>query len=214
MPDFKAVLHSSMQFACSEWGYPEPSDSWYEDVERRLPRGLQHLFEAGLESGLLRMVDEFRFTMLDLPLGKGPYAFLSKSQKKIPSVNWEYVVQAVDYVRIHNLLAAKGYRVGVEDNLMDVTVRDRDDVLLWYVESKETASGLTRLIAEIRQWGKEGVDFEIDDRHKDGLRKAKYLLQNRPLYFSGSAIGIRLDYSVAYKEGNSFDLVEDVIPFV
>ncbi len=64
--------------------------------------------------------------------------------------------------------------------------------------SRARKSGdLTKLVGEVRDWGTKGVDFEIDDGHKDGLRKAKYLIQNRPPYFSGSAIGIRVDYAVS-----------------
>jgi hypothetical protein len=121
-------------------------------------------------------------------------------------------VQAVDYVQLHELLAPKGYRIGVEDNLMDVTVRDPEGTLLWYSESNEKAKDLGAVVREIRTWGESGVDMDIDDRHKDGLRKAKCLCTHRPLYFSGSAIGLRLDFSVAYLNDNHFALREDAIP--
>jgi hypothetical protein len=97
---------------------------------------------------------------------------------------------------------------------MDVTVRSLAGELLWYIESKEKSTGLTKLVTEMRDWGTRGLDFEIDDRNKDGLRKAKYLILNRPPYFSGSAIGIRLDFAVSYTGTDRFQLIEDAIPFV
>ena len=43
--------------------------------------------------------------------------------------------------RVHEQLAPLGYRVLVEDRLMDVTV-ERDGHLLWYIEVKEKAAAL------------------------------------------------------------------------
>jgi hypothetical protein len=215
MTSFDDLMRQSVLAACHEWGYPAPDDSWYEKLNKRLPSGLRFLFERGLDSGLLRMVDGFRFTMRDLPKGKGPYVLYSKSTStQVPAPNWEYLVQAVDYVRVHENLAPKGYVIGVEDKLMDVTVRDPRRELLWYIESKEKRTDLTKLVADIRNWGIRGVDLEIDDRGKDGLRKAKYLILNRPPYFSGSAIGIRLDFAVSYRGTDRFDLIEDAVPIV
>jgi len=184
---FDDLVRASVLAACQEWGYPPPDGLWYERLSGRLPAGLRSLFEIGLDLELLRMVDGFRFTMRDLPQGKGPYALYSKSSKRVPAPNWEYIVQAVDYVRTHESLAPKGYLIGVEDKLMDVTVRRPAGDLVWYIESKEKSADLVNLVAEIREWGLRGVDFEIADRGKDGLRKAKYLVLNRPPFFSGSA---------------------------
>lgn len=213
MADFDQLIRDSALAACQQWGYPEPDLGWYESLNQRLPRGLRSIFGRGLDAGLLQMVDSFRFTMRDL--AKGPYALYSKSSKRQhPSPNWEYIVQAVDYVRAHENLTPKGYLIGVEDRLMDVTVRSPQGELLWYIESKERSRDLTKLVREVRDWGTGGVDFEVDDRHNDGLRKAKYLILNRPPYFSGSAIGIRLDFAVSYLADNRFELIEDSIPFV
>jgi hypothetical protein len=214
MTNIEDRFRSSAVAACREWGYPSPDAGWYERVQTRLPGGLRALFVHGFESDLLRFVDGFRFTMRDLPAGKGPYALYSKSKTRVPVVNWEYVVQAVDYVRVHETLAPKGYRIGVEDHLMDVTVRDGTDQLLWYIESKEKAVGLNRLVRAMRRWGERGIDSDLDDRHIDALRKAKYLTQHRPPYFSGSAIGLRLDFSVAYIDDDHFALREDAVPFI
>ncbi|MEK7423987.1 MAG: hypothetical protein AAB131_09130 [Actinomycetota bacterium] len=208
-------LATTVLAACEEWGYALPGAAWHRELRLRLPDGLRSLFDRGFEVGLLRMTDGFRFTMRDLPSGKGPYALFSKSTaKNLPAVNWEYVVQAVDYVRAHESLAQKGFRIGVEDNLMDVTVRSATGDLLWYIESKEKAGDLAKLVNEVRGWGRAGVDDTIDDRHKDGLRKAKYLVRHRPPYFSGSAIGIRLDFRMTYVGVRHFEMHEDAIPFI
>lgn len=212
MATFDSVISASVDAICREWEYPEPSQSWYDPVYDRLPPGLREVFARGLALGLLRMTDGYRFTMRDLPSGKGPYALFSRSSKKVPAPNWEYVVQAVDYISVHELLAPKGYRIGVEDHLMDVTVRDPDGGLLWYIESKEKANELIALIKAIRQGGISGLDRAIADRHNDGLRKAKYLCDHRPPYFSGSAMGIRVDFSVDYLDSHRFALREDTIP--
>jgi hypothetical protein len=214
MATFDDLARSSVLAACREWDYPPPGEAWFETLNARLPRGIRSLFAEGVDAGLLLIVNEFRFTMRDLPPGKGPYALYGKSELELPAPHWEYFVQAVDYVRVRQSLAPKGYLIGVEDNLMDVTVRRSDGELLWYIESKEKSTELEKLMATVRAWGRNGVDFGHDDRGKDGLRKAKYLLKNRPPYFSGSAIGIRLDFSVSYIGDNRFELIEDAVPYV
>jgi hypothetical protein len=211
---FDDLVHVSVIAACQEWGYHAPESPWHEELNQRLPSGLRLLFERGLDSGLLRMVDDHHFTMRDLSEGKGPYALYSRSPKRVPAPNWEYIVQAVDYVRVHESLTPKGYLIGVEDKLMDITVRSLAGELLWYIESKEKSTDLTKLVRDIQGWGTRGLDFTIKDRNNDGLRKAKYLILNRPPYFSGSAIGIRLDFAVSYSGADRFELVEDAIPFV
>jgi hypothetical protein len=57
------------------------------------------------------MVGGFRFTMRDLPEGKGPYALFGKSDTQVPAPHWEHIVQAVDYVRVHENLARTGYLI-------------------------------------------------------------------------------------------------------
>lgn len=212
MSTFDSTIRAAANAACTEWSYTPPPEVWYSELYKRLPPGLCDVFARGLQDGLLTMTDGYRFTMRDLPAGKGPYALFSRSSKRSPAPNWEYVVQAVDYVQAHELLAPKGYRIGVEDHLMDVTVRSDTGLLLWYIESKEKPEELRTLFDSIRDWGERGVDFDVDDRHNDGLRKAKYLCAHRPPYFSGSAIGLRLDFSVTYYDEDQFVLRADSIP--
>lgn len=206
-------MKSAADAACGDWDYPRPDDTWFAEVRARLPIGLRTSVGEGFEAGLLSMADGFRFTMRDLAPGKGPYALFSRSQRKVLAVNWEYVVQASDYIRVHRCVEPAGLVVGVEDHLMDVTVRDTAGALLWYVESKERASDASRLIDGVREWGATGVDYEVNDRGKDSLRKAKLLVEHRSTFFSVSAIGGRWDFSVQYREGARFILVDDVVPF-
>ncbi|HET9732036.1 MAG TPA: hypothetical protein VFP54_05115 [Acidimicrobiales bacterium] len=84
METFDVVIRSAVAAACADWSYPEPPNSWYDDLYARIPPGLCEIFARGLDSGLLRMTDGFRFTMRDLPPGKGPYALLSRSSKAKP----------------------------------------------------------------------------------------------------------------------------------
>jgi hypothetical protein len=73
---------------------------------------------------------------------------------------------------------------------------------------KETAEQLQHRIAGIRPYG-SGVDVDMtaDDRGNDPLRKAKYLLKHRSLYFCGVAVGTRMEYRVDYPSA-TFRLVE------
>jgi hypothetical protein len=54
----------------------------------------------------------------------------------------------------------------------------------------------------------------MPDRGNDPLRKAKYLIHQRPLFFYLVAIGVRYEFNVSFPEGKAFELQEDIIPFV
>ena len=77
MASFEDLVSESVLAACLEFGYPEPDGPWYQELNERLPSGLGILFVRGRDSQLLR-VDGFRFTMRDLPDGKGPCALDSE----------------------------------------------------------------------------------------------------------------------------------------
>lgn len=130
----------------------------------------------------------------------------------MPTVHWEYLIQAAEYARVFSVLAPKGYLVGVEDRLMDITVSDDSRELLWYIEVKESAVGLVRFAEEIRRLGQDGFDPDASDRGRDGLRKAKYLMRYKPTYFSLSATGMRLDFAVDYQDDGTFEMRPDVVP--
>jgi hypothetical protein len=199
--------------ACREWSYPEVAESYFDAVYGRIPAGVRTLVAAGHRDGLIQPVGGYRFTLQGLPPGKGPYAWVSRNQQaQVPAINWEYLIQAAEYARVYGALSAKGYRVAVEDRLMDVTVSDPDGALRWYIEVKERAIDVPGLVDRIGAYGRDGVDVNAPDRGNDALRKAKYLVWYRPLYFSVSAIGLRRDFQVVYAAGDRFVLVDDMIP--
>lgn len=132
-------------------------------------------------------------------------------RRKVPAVNWEYLVQAAEYVRVHEQLAPLGYRVLVEDRLMDITV-ERDGRLLWYIEVKEKAADLPDFAERIAAYGKGGIDLALSDRGNDAQQKAKYLVRYRPQFFTLTAIGMTLDYRVTYGESTTFRLLLDIVP--
>ena len=207
---FSELLQAWVDAACDEWRYPSVTADQLAGVPDRLPLGLQALIEKGHEDGAIKTVG-LRFTLAGLPDGKGPYAWLSQDTRKVPAVNWEYLVQAAEYVRVHSQLEPLGFSVSAEDRLMDITV-ERDGALLWYIEVKEKAADLPRLAERIAAYGAAGVDLDVADPGNDPLQKAKYLVRHRPRYFSLTAIGMTLNYRSEYQSEATFRLVPDMVP--
>lgn len=213
--DLRDLIRGWVTAACSEWSYPDVAEAYFDAVCGRLPAGVRTLVAAGHRDGLIEPVGGYRFTLRGLPPGKGPYAWVSRNeQTQTPAINWEYLIQAAEYARIYRTLSAKGYLIVAEDRLMDITVSAPDGVLRWYIEVKERASDVPGLVDRIGVYGRQGVDVNAPDRGNDALRKAKYLIWYRPLYFSVSTIGLRRDFQVAYATGNRFALIDDMIPLV
>lgn len=207
--EFEDLVQRWGQAACDEWGYPEPPSDWIGIIKRRLPPGLGAAVADGIESGSIIVVDEHRFTLRGLESGKGPYAWFSRNQTQVPAPNWEYFVQAAEFVRLKTELEPKGYSVQFEDELMDISVYAGGDLVVGF-EVKERASQLGPLLKGIESHGK-GVDLTSPDRANDPLRKAKYLVRRRPKYFGLSAIGSQMEFAVTYPAENSFELREDLI---
>ena len=211
---FEVLLRGWVDHASAEWGYPPALAEQFDAILARLPAGLRALVVNGHESGLIEPVGGHQFTLRGLTPGKGPYAWVARdATSKTVTMNWEYLVQAAEYARVYAALTPRGYVVGVEDRLMDITVSDLDGTLLWYLEVKVRADEVQGLVKRVINWGHQGIDLLAPDRGDDPLRKAKYLIHYRPRYFSVVAIGIRLDFVVAYKDANRFRLTEDMVPF-
>lgn len=132
--------------ACEDWGYPPLQPEWLTSLLRRLPTGLRQAVVDGVDVGTIQVVDGHRFSLSGLKPGKGPYAFFSRSASRAPAPNWEYFVQAAEYVRVARAVAPRGLRVDFEDDLMDVSVYDANRVL-WCIEVKERATDLHPLLA-------------------------------------------------------------------
>jgi hypothetical protein len=170
---------------------------------------LREAIAVAVDDGTITVVNGHRFSLAGLAPGKGPYAFFSRSARRVPAPNWEYFVQAAEYGRVAKAVEPRGLRVDFEDDLMDVSVYDSDRAL-WCIEVKEKARDLEQLLLGIRDVA-ASVDMTSPDRHNDPLRKSKYLMRHRPPYFSLVSIGRRLDFSVIY-DSAGFDLTADLIP--
>lgn len=204
-------LRGWVSAACEAWRYPEPEEEYYTRLARRLPQGLRTLLGVGIAEGII-IPQGPKFTLKGLP-GKGPYAWFSKrSMPKEPSPNWEYFVQAAEFVRLTHIAASHGFMLTFEDQLMDLALY-RERRLIVCCEVKERAGQIQDLLKHMRRY-EEGIDLDQPDRGNDPLRKAKYLVRRRPDYLSLVSIGARLEYRVRYPEGRAFELTRDVIPWV
>jgi hypothetical protein len=155
----------------------------------------------------------YTFLLKGLAPNKGPYHWFSRfASERRPNPNWEYYVQVAEYVRLSNALAGRGYELTFEDDLMDVGIY-RDGQLVVCCEIKEKSSQAVRLVSRMRAY-QSRVDLSEPDRGNDALRKAKYLVRKRPKYFYLVAIGARFEFSVLYPHEYSFELREDLLPFV
>lgn len=120
-PDFDELITGWARAACFEWRYPDPSEAWRQKVSARLPSGLRNAIANGVE-GRLIVPEGYKFRLAGLPEYKGPYSWLSRSLSRSPAPNWEYFIQAAEYVRLQSELISKGYTVLLEDDLMDLSV--------------------------------------------------------------------------------------------
>jgi hypothetical protein len=203
-PGFDGVLRRAAEAAASEWRYAAPSEEFYEHFAAHIPEDTRAEIARGVREHRV-VIDGYRFRLPNLGPKKGPYAFFSRNRGPgVPSPNWEYFVQVAEYLRILRTVRA-GLRVGFEDGLMDVSVRD-DQRLIWYIEAKEQPSQAGHLVDGLADHS-AGVDMKSSDRGNDPLRKAKYLVKYRPVFLTVIAIGWRRDYAVQYPNDQSFTLI-------
>jgi len=194
---------------CIQHDYPEVDDEWRAAVELRLPVGLRSILGDALAQGTIHVPEGTAGFLLRALPDKGPYAMFSRSATRVPAPNWEYFVQLAEYARLAAAAGGRGWTIGFEDGLMDVSVYQAGE-LLWCIEVKEKAQGLRPLIEQIAKHGR-AIDWTKQDRGNDPLRKAKYIATKRPSWFSAVAIGERHDFSVSF-DGEQFDLHRDVLP--
>ena len=198
--------------ACNDWGYPPPDIQWFEAAHGRLPVGLRTEVGRAIRADAIETVEGHQFAVT--AGAKGPYSWFSESiEKQKPAPNWEYFVQVAEYARVLSLTADNDdLDVGFEDELMDISVRRGGD-LLWYIEARETFTGMLELSRDLDRFGAAGIDYEADDRGNDAaLRKAKLIVELRPAYLSLVGIGGRLDFSLAVHDLHHFDLIPDLVP--
>lgn len=198
--------------ACSEWGYSEPKEEFYEKANKRLPEGVRTLLGVGIEEGII-IAQGHKFLLKGLSPNKGPYSWFSRySSAQEPSLNWEYYIQVALYTQLYFTAESKGLTLTFEDDLMDLALYDKNKLVVC-IEVKEKADQIQELIAGIKKYQNE-VDFISPDRSNDPLRKAKYIVNKRPEYFCGIAIGARYDYKVIFPDDYAFKFEKDLIPWM
>jgi hypothetical protein len=198
--------------ACKEWGFPEPSQDLFAKLNERLPNGLREILGFGIENGIV-VVDGCTFRIRGMNQSKGPYNWFSrdKTRRKL-NPNWEYYIQVAEYIRLCRAFGDEDYVLAFEDALMDIGIY-KNSRLMVCCEIKEKSSQAKKLIAGIKMF-QAGVDMTAPDRGNDPLRKAKYIVRQRPEFFYLVAIGVRYEFAVSFPEGGAFELKEDVIPFL
>jgi hypothetical protein len=200
-------------------GFTTDADQTFTALETRL--GSERLAQIGsaLINGWLATEDEtdrgYFVRETDRPGRRGGrFTMINRGDGKADPC-WELFVQLADYAWLRTIAERHGQTVRLEDRLMDLTVRSGNDLVL-YVEHKLSRALATRLLEEMRAYGKTGFNLDVIDKGNDPLRKAKYLVRDstsRPLYFGLSAVGYRQLFSIEYGEGNRFQLLEDDRPF-
>ena len=198
--------------ACAEWGFLPPLQEFFTRLNERLPGGLLATIGFGVEKGIV-LPRGCTFNIQGAGQSKGPYNWFSRdNNNRTPNPNWEYYIQVAEFVRLRQAFANGDYALTFEDALMDIGVY-KNNKLMVCCEIKENSSQAKKLIAGIKTY-EMGIDLTSPDRGNDPLRKAKYIIHQRPLFFYLVAIGVRYEFSVSFPEGKTFELREDVIPFV
>ena len=138
------------------------------------------------------------------PVGCGDYVFSGSN------VCWELFVQLADFGMVKAAAERHGFGVGLEDGLMDITVRTGSGLLL-YIENKVEEGDAANLARNMMRYADEPVPPKPDTtaRQPDHFKKAHYLLEHRPRYFAVSAIGYRKLFKVEYIGDSRFRLVEE-----
>lgn len=210
--EFDNQFHGWVRSACEDWGYDVPSEEWFAKVYGRLPQGVRASLGLGLKSELVITKGRF-FTMKSLPPEKGPYNWFSRyAGQREPAPNWEYFVHVAEFIRFYSIAIEHGLSVAFEDDTMDISVYCGKQLVI-YCEVKERVTQIEELIRGVRSY-QSYVDLTAPDRGNDPLRKAKCIVEKKPDYFVGVAIGARMEYRVMYLGNTSFTLVRDMVPLV
>jgi len=201
---FESHFKEWVSLACEGLGYKLPGQDYFNCLSR-FTQELKGVIGKGIKDGIL-IEEGWKFRLKGLSHEKGPYKWFSKFEEGCyPACNWEYFVQVAEYIRLYSLYKDRRLELNFEDKLMDITVR-KENRLLICVEAKEKKQQLEGLIKGISKYF-EQIDFSENDRGNDSLRKAKYIVKHRPVFFSGVAMGFRLDFRVAYFEEDKFQFI-------
>lgn len=215
---FDKFFKKMVSRTCKEWGYELPSDEYYENIYERLPIGLREVIASGLSSKLIMDIGLSKsksaaFRLSVLPDTKGPYSWFEHNNKKgQPQPCWEYFVQIGEFTRLYELFKDKKTELKFEDDLMDIGIY-RNKKLWVCCEIKEKSSQAKNLIRGIKKY-QDVSNLPEKDRGNDPLRKAKYIVKQKPSYFYLVALGRRYEFRIEYPENMQFKMIEDLIPLM
>jgi hypothetical protein len=203
---FAVTITRAAHDAARAYGYAPPSDRFVAEMIGRIPEMTRQMLGRGFAEGLVAPgPGGHTFAIASLSAAKGPYKWFSANRGPgVPSPNWEYFFQVAEFVRLSSQIDQR-YSVGFEDGLMDVSVREGDD-LLWYVEVKAKPAMLPPLLKALEEHGAR-VDLRRADRGNDPLRKAKYLVRHQPRWLSLVGGEERWHFAAQYPAIGSFTLV-------
>jgi hypothetical protein len=215
---FDRTFKELVRRTCKEWDYDLPKEQYYKGVYKRFPLGLRATLGFGFSQKIILDAGKSKtgsaaFRPVNVPASKGPYSWFEKdNQSKQPRPNWEYCIQLSEYIRLYEAFKNKGYELTFEDSLMDIGIY-LNKTLKVCCEIKEKSSQAERLIKGIKMF-EDVKELPGKDRGKDALRKAKYIIKLKPLYFYVVSIGRRFEFRVSYADKRQFELVEDLVPFI
>ncbi len=201
---FKRHFRYWVRCACGERGCDLPGDEFYEVVRRWLGQETILWIGWGLRQGLI-LEEAHRFRVTGSTAG--PFQWFSRRdwQGHPLHPNWEAFFHVAFFVRLWRPCQERALRVMFEHKNMDIAVFG-DERLIWCIEAKVGWLKVQKLIADVGAFGGEGVDIQVEDRGNDPLRKAKYLILNRPEFFSVVEPGLQHHFEVVYKGVERFDL--------
>jgi len=200
--------------ACSKWGLTEPSPEFYERFYLRIPEDQQRSIVRAIDEGLVTSRGLY-FDIRDGREGHGPYKWFSnrESAGMKPDPNWEYFVEVPEFQRYHDLAARHGMAAFFEHpGEVDVSL-SRGGRTVLICEVKEKAAAIQKILVGLRACEGTEIDLLEEDRGRDILRKAKYIIKTKPDYFCLVAIGSRRDFKVTYLDASSFSMKEEPIPW-
>ncbi|MBI2190387.1 MAG: hypothetical protein HYU36_00190 [Planctomycetes bacterium] len=189
--DFDSLFDRWAQEALRVAGFAAEKPSHGERIPDAVKRKVSKLWEQGI---CYADVIPARFRMADASGGAGgPYKWFtcsSSSHSILP--NWEYFVQLAAF---HDLVDLFGYdpkwmKFEYHESIesvwvsIDVGIKAPEGPKV-FVEVKETKAQWENLLHGILELGRTGVDLTAPDRGNDALRKAKFIVAAKPIFFVG-----------------------------
>jgi hypothetical protein len=198
---FDQQIRDWASIACNQWLFPEPSEQFFKKLKERLPAGLLATIGFGIENGIVKP-DGCTFRIKGIGDTKGPYNWFSRDNaKRRPNPNWEYFIQVAEYVRLWQVFEKTDHVLSFEDALMDIGVYKGNNLFVC-CEIKEKSAQARKLIAGIKAY-EIGIDLSAPDRGNDPLRKAKYIVHQRPDLFlcCGDRNSVRIQHFISGRQG-------------